>query len=79
MEEYLDLINRRVQYMRDISGIIKDTPLSNATLKSHCELRKGYVDRLVSIRDLLNLCLKDVEHQEQRIKRHITELETVKK
>jgi len=79
MEEYVELINKRLQYMKDISKIIRDTPLSNATLKSHCEWRRSYVERLGSMRDLMNLCISDMNHQEQRINRHISELETGKK
>ena len=75
----MELINKRLQYMKDISKIIRDTPLSNATLKSHCELRRSYVERLSSMRDLMNLCISDINHQEQRINRHISELETGKK
>jgi hypothetical protein len=79
MDDYVDLIVRRIQHLRDIQAIIRDTPLMKDTLEVHCDLRRNYVNRLVSIRELLNSCLREIDHQEARINRHIMGLEAGKK
>lgn len=78
MEDYLALIDTKMDSLRFLSREIRDTPLDSDTENKHCELRAHYIVILRSIDKVLTLCHEDVEYQIKRLSRHIDELKAVK-
>jgi hypothetical protein len=78
MEDYLALVQAKIETLYGISRLIKDTPLNPNTVDNHCEFRVRYINTLRSIGKVLTLCQEDINYQSDRINRHIAELKTVK-
>ena len=75
MEDYLALVELKVQSLRGLSKAINETPMKVDTKETHGEYRKRYVNTLQSIGKILALVQEEITHQTERITRHIAELE----
>jgi len=78
MEDYLALVETKMDSLHTLSRMIKDTPLNPNTVDNHCEFRTRYINTLRSIGKVLTLCQEEIEHQTDRLTRHIEEIKSVK-
>lgn len=71
----IDLINRKVEALHSIKHSISTLPYSPKTLQAHSDLRVIYLDRLRSLKRLMEDCVAEFSLQESRIQRHINQLQ----
>lgn len=71
----IDLINQKVEALHTIKHSISTLPYSLKTLQAHSDLRAIYLDRLGSLKRLMEDCVEEFSRQESRIQRHINQLQ----
>lgn len=78
MEAHLESVDGKMNTLRFLSRVIKDTIFNQDTAKKHSDLRAHYIVILQSIHNLLTLCQEDIVYQINRLNRHIEDIKTVK-
>jgi len=78
MEAHLESVDGKMNTLRFLSRVIKDTIFNQDTAKKHSDLRAHYIVILQSIHNLLTLCQEDINYQINRLNRHIEDIKAVK-
>jgi hypothetical protein len=79
MEDYLALIETKMNYLRQLTEQSRQIPLCYSNADAHKDIRIRHINTMVSIDKILTLCKEDIAYQISRLERHIEEINDIKR